>query len=1217
MYNVYGSPLLTNVTFSGNTAGNRGGGMGNFESSPILTNVTFNNNSAGRWGGGLRNEYHSHASLVNVTFSGNSAGDSGGGMSAYAASQPVLVNVLIANSTGGDCATDDSLGAGSNHNLIEDATSSCGMTDGVDGNVVGLDPSLSALDLHRGLVPTMLLLHGSPAIDAGSNSDCPVTDAQGVPRPAGAACDIGAVEAVDTLILYARPSAVGLGDCLSWGSACTLAGALDAAVSGDEVWVQAGTHYPDSVNGFVLPDGVGIYGGFLGDETARSQRDWQSHATFLTYLGGYGAIEPYHMVVGSGTGAGTVLDGFTITGNITPNSHSACGAGLYNDGGSPTLANLVFEYNEADRGGAICNLNHSNPSLTNIIFDHNAATTLGGAIYNQNSDPTLTDVTIQICWSLTDGGGIYNDHSSPVLTDVMIQNSQSVHDGGGMYNTDSNPVLTRVTFSQNYSSNYGGGIFDTNSRPVLTDVTFDSNGAENGGGIYNEAGSDAVLENVTFSLNNGTNGAAMYNDHSRPVLTNATFSGNIASLGAGMYNTNDSDPTLVNVTFSGGFASTSGGGLYNEGSSSPLLTNVLIANILYGGDCDQADGSLDPASTHNLIEDETHACGLIDGVSGNILGVDPNLAGLNDNGGETLTLALLSGSPAINTGTNLGCPGTDQRGQSRPLGGQCDIGAFEYAAPTRPAVTTDAATNLTATTATLNGSVNAHGADATVTFEYGLTTAYGTSAIFAGNPVTGAADLPVDAAIGGLAPGTTYHFRVVGTNSAGTTYGADLTFTTLASAGVTITTDIHDAAHNPITFAALGDSLHARATVTGNDTPAATGSVTFSAYANPSCSGTGSNAGTLSLAAGGEAEPSLGVVLTEDGLSFRARYGGDANYPATDGPCVPISTSQYPTVLTLSAQTIPSDGALLTTRTSRLFVQFDRGVLHGAPANPDSADHPANYLLVEAGADGMFETLACGPAGTGGPQPDDVQIAVNSVSYNAATFVARLNVNGGRTLPNGVYRLFVCGTTSIVDAAGTTYLNNRTADSVVTFSVALGPAAGGASGKKGKLPDTGFAPGVVTRLPAQAVAYTHSDLWLEIPRLGVQMDIVGIPQSADGTWDVSWLGGNAGWLNGTTYPTWNGNSVLTGHVFDSNGKAGPFRYINTLWYGDRIIIHTGGAQYIYEVRSVSQVEPGSLTQALKHEELPWLTLVTCRGYDEKTNSYHWRIIVRAVQVSIK
>jgi len=148
------------------------------------------------------------------------------------------------------------------------------------------------------------------------------------------------------------------------------------------------------------------------------------------------------------------------------------------------------------------------------------------------------------------------------------------------------------------------------------------------------------------------------------------------------------------------------------------------------------------------------------------------------------------------------------------------------------------------------------------------------------------------------------------------------------------------------------------------------------------------------------------------------------------------------------------------------------------------------------------------------------------------------------------------------------------------------------------------------------MAYTTlGDLWLEIPSLMVQIPIVGVPQ-VNGEWDVSWLGNQAGWLNGTAFPTWAGNSVLTGHVVDANGNAGPFTGLNGLHWGDQIIVHAWGAQYVYEVRQVTQVDPGAISSVITHEELPWVTLITCRGYDAASNSYKYRVVVRAVLVKI-
>lgn len=174
--------------------------------------------------------------------------------------------------------------------------------------------------------------------------------------------------------------------------------------------------------------------------------------------------------------------------------------------------------------------------------------------------------------------------------------------------------------------------------------------------------------------------------------------------------------------------------------------------------------------------------------------------------------------------------------------------------------------------------------------------------------------------------------------------------------------------------------------------------------------------------------------------------------------------------------------------------------------------------------------------------------------------------------------------------------------------------------KSTTLPESGFAQGVITQLPAQpkilAYATLNNDLWLEIPRLNMQSTIIGVPQSHDG-WNITWLGKDTGWLNGTAFPTYPGNSVLTGHIFDANGQPGPFANINRLEYGDQIVVHAWGQQYIYEVRDTKIISPTNIDAALKHETASWITLLTCRDYDEKSGTYLERYIVRAVLVNIK
>lgn len=112
---------------------------------------------------------------------------------------------------------------------------------------------------------------------------------------------------------------------------------------------------------------------------------------------------------------------------------------------------------------------------------------------------------------------------------------------------------------------------------------------------------------------------------------------------------------------------------------------------------------------------------------------------------------------------------------------------FNLQTATAPTVVTTAATSITGTGATLNGTVNANGASTTVTFQYGLTTAYGSTITAVQSPVSGNTTTPVSGAITGLIPNTIYHFRAVGVNSEGTTNGNDMTFTTSTAPPIVVT----------------------------------------------------------------------------------------------------------------------------------------------------------------------------------------------------------------------------------------------------------------------------------------------------------------------------------------------------------------------------------------------------------------------------------------------
>ena len=486
---------------------------------------------------------------------------------------------------------------------------------------------------------------------------------------------------------------------IDWKNPCDLQYALTTLASvGDEIWVAAGIYKPtsgiDRTATFQLKSDVAIYGGFAGTETTRDQRNPADNVTILsgdidnndsqtpiitdltTVTGN--TTNSYHVVTGA---TGATLDGFTITSGYAGTFPYESGGGLYNNNASPSLANITFSGNNAKAfGGGMRNENYSSPALTNVTFISNSAQG-GGGMDNYYSSPTLTNVTFSknsLTYVGGEGAGISNKYSNPILTNVTFSENLSPSWGGGMSNAYSNPVLTDVTFYKNSAASSGGGMSNhINSSPTLTSVTFTENSAYSGGGMINAFNSNPILNGVTFSNNSATEGGGMRNfSNSNPTLTNATFSGNTAAYGGGMNNIDNSSPMLTNVTFSGNSATYLGGGIYiyNDAPNSQIRNTILWSNTANGGGAQIYNDSGTLNVNDSVVQDGCPA----GSTCTNIITTDPLLGSLGNYGGNTQTIPLLPGSPAIDQASASYCPVTDQRNIARPQGSGCDIGAFEY-----------------------------------------------------------------------------------------------------------------------------------------------------------------------------------------------------------------------------------------------------------------------------------------------------------------------------------------------------------------------------------------------------------------------------------------------------------------------------------------------------------------------------------------------------------
>jgi len=335
-------------------------------------------------------------------------------------------------------------------------------------------------------------------------------------------------------------------------------------------------------------------------------------------------------------------------------------------------------------------------------FDGNSG---GGGIRSTSAGIlTIEQSTVSGNFAFSSGGGILAFYGTTITITSSTISGNSANGGGGIFALGGTMMITSSTVSGNSARSYGGGIFAFSDTTTITSSTISGNSADRGGGgVY----ADGVLtiSSSTISGNSaGEDGGGILTLSSfrgQPTtITNSTISGNTTTGGRGGGIFNRLGLTVIQYsTITANTASTGRGSGVASSGSNYFTARTEVTHSIIAGNTNEDIAVTDNTSNNsfqsngfNLIGTAGGAFDVLDNFTaiGDQTGItNPMLGPLADNGGPTLTHALLPGSPAIDAGdpavvAGVGnTPVSDQRGSGRVDQGRIDIGSFEVqVAPT-------------------------------------------------------------------------------------------------------------------------------------------------------------------------------------------------------------------------------------------------------------------------------------------------------------------------------------------------------------------------------------------------------------------------------------------------------------------------------------------------------------------------------------------------------